>query len=478
MQEKLRLLLLCLLLLVISPALVFSYARETKRDWDVCQHDTFGDVMRSGFNASWQALLFHNHLLMRINQIYGFSWAFPTFETIRYNVTTNWYWETGGGFLNNQFNHPYQGSQYFTAGRINGFCYFSSLFFAALGSYTWETMYATLRPSINDFITTAIGGPLVLGEILFRLYVEAYAAGVPLPLLLLINPLAGLTQFVTGWTPPDTGRHLYRLQFYFGSSFSRINYTVQGNQQELFSFTGGTVNIGTRIIYGNPFFQETWVPFRHFEMAVSAGVNPLNPNEYVFLRFNGEGYVFAFSPIQTGTTAMSTGLAIHMDYFQMGEFEGAGSPNYSTINLSSHALGWTTKYRNLFPRGTALDLRLHGGFTFFGITSFFCPEAERKFQNYNYGISTRIVFGLERERRFRFDVNMYHFFFWTYPGTTALSRGFVFAQFIDISYQHFVSANISLGLTYSLSMEHGTFRGFPNTRKRDNTVKLFVAWNM
>jgi hypothetical protein len=50
-------------------------------------------------------------------------------------------------FIMNQFLHPYQGSQYFNAGRANGFSFWESTPLVVVGSLQWEYMGETNRPS-------------------------------------------------------------------------------------------------------------------------------------------------------------------------------------------------------------------------------------------------------------------------------------------------------------------------------------------
>ena len=71
-------------------------------------------------------------------------------------------------FSINQIGHPYQGSIYYGFARSAGLSYWESLFYTLFGSFLWETYGETTRPSLNDHITTGIGGSFV-GEALFRM---------------------------------------------------------------------------------------------------------------------------------------------------------------------------------------------------------------------------------------------------------------------------------------------------------------------
>jgi len=83
-----------------------------------------------------------------------------------HNLQRGWVWDLDR-FLVNQIGHPFQGSQYFSAGRANGLGFFESAALAAFGSGTWEYFGETNHPSLNDFINTSLGG-VALGEVLHR----------------------------------------------------------------------------------------------------------------------------------------------------------------------------------------------------------------------------------------------------------------------------------------------------------------------
>jgi hypothetical protein len=186
------------------------------------------------------------------NFIMQYDWAYPTRAAIRKNFTEPWGWDDSDGFMVNHLGHPLQGSQYFVAGRVNQFSFYESMFFSAFGSFIWEIFFENHGAKVNDVIvTTAASMPL--GEMLYRLYVEAYAAGVPAPLAFFINPMAGFHRLVTGWQPPDYGRNLYQFRTYIGMGYTDIHSSAIGVDEKLFSFRGPFAHLGLSLIYGNPF---------------------------------------------------------------------------------------------------------------------------------------------------------------------------------------------------------------------------------
>jgi uncharacterized protein DUF3943 len=71
-------------------------------------------------------------------------------------------------FSINQIGHPYQGGMYHGFARSAGLDYWESLAYTIGGSFLWETAGETTTPSINDHVSTGVGGSFV-GEALFRM---------------------------------------------------------------------------------------------------------------------------------------------------------------------------------------------------------------------------------------------------------------------------------------------------------------------
>ena len=88
-------------------------------------------------------------------------------DSIEDNVHASWVFDSDT-FDINQFGHPYQGSMYHGFARSAGQGYWTSAGYTMLGSTLWEIAGETTTPSINDQVTTGIGGSF-LGEPLFRM---------------------------------------------------------------------------------------------------------------------------------------------------------------------------------------------------------------------------------------------------------------------------------------------------------------------
>ena len=430
-----------------------------------------GETFKHGLIAAGEILLI-NGMFTFVNWISGWDWAVPSVESIRFNLTNPWQWEEGEeeSFLVNQLGHPLQGSLAFNAGRVNGFSFYQNIIFNLFGSATWEIFFENNHASINDFFTT-VSGSFTVGEISYRLYMEAYAAGIPAPLAFIISPAAGLHRLLTGWEPPPANRNLYELRYFLGGGYAQTHSSINSGQQELFAYNGPHARAGLKTVYGNPFEQDTNVPYRHFELAMFYG---MNPGYYHDIHVVTDGYLFSFSPVYSNRHTMSTGLSLHMDFNAQGRFHLYDS----TINQYSNALNWTIKYQQLFSENTTMQIKSHAGFTFIGASNYYSQEIERELINYGYGLNSKLFFNLENSMLGRLEVDLFGYILWSYPGTSALSDGTVYWLFSDITYSRFVSEYISAGISYSLSREWGYFGEFTDTVKKNNSVMVFVAWNL
>ena len=131
------------------------------------------EQFKVGFSSWWD------------NLKYGFEWDDNAFQV-------------------NQIGHPYQGGLYFNAARSNGMSFWESAPYAALGSATWEFFGETHHASMNDFITTTVGG-MAIGEMLYRagwLVRDTTKSGGARTkneiLAMLIDPVTGANRFLSG----------------------------------------------------------------------------------------------------------------------------------------------------------------------------------------------------------------------------------------------------------------------------------------
>lgn len=99
-------------------------------------------------------------------RIAGVHWGQSDLSTIGRNLTTAWELDDDA-FSTNQIGHPYGGALMFSTARSTGHGFFVSGLYALAGSTLWEVILENEIPSLNDQITTPIGG-MFIGEALHR----------------------------------------------------------------------------------------------------------------------------------------------------------------------------------------------------------------------------------------------------------------------------------------------------------------------
>lgn len=89
------------------------------------------------------------------------------FDSLKDNLGGKWVYDSDR-FDINQIGHPYQGSMYHGFARSAGQGFWTAMGITALGSAAWEVAGEITPPSVNDQITTSLGGSF-LSEPLFRM---------------------------------------------------------------------------------------------------------------------------------------------------------------------------------------------------------------------------------------------------------------------------------------------------------------------
>jgi hypothetical protein len=200
-----------------------------------------------------------------------YDFAFVTTDTIADHFRNPWKWD-GDDFLINQIGHPYQGLTYHTAARANGFGFYESLAFDVFGSITWELFTETDTPSINDLFTTTIGGA-IMGEIFHRLFLETRS-----PLAGFISPVDALNGVITRRKPERGRKYIYDITLRTSIEYEWLTSRERHyDEVPLVSDTrnSAAMNFETHIIYGNPFEQQSKIPYNHFELTLGGSIGLL-----------------------------------------------------------------------------------------------------------------------------------------------------------------------------------------------------------
>src|SRR4030095_10140509 len=128
-------------------------ARSKNMSWETGEGRNWAipSVEIAGFIAG---LNLFNRLFIDPDE-YGSDW-----QSIKDNLTNGLVIDDDP-FSVNQIGHPYQGGIYYGFARSAGLSYWESAAYTIAGSLLWEAVGETTPPSLNDTITTGIGGSFV-----------------------------------------------------------------------------------------------------------------------------------------------------------------------------------------------------------------------------------------------------------------------------------------------------------------------------
>ena len=419
-----------------------------------------GFFLSLGENIASNALL---HLAVRL---WGFSWAQVTPEAIWDNLTNPWEWDRDE-YITNQFGHPYQGSVYHAAARSNGFNFFEAGLFDVFGSAAWELFAETNAPSINDLISTTLGG-MALGEMFHRLYLETPGT----PLGALISPMDTFNDFVTGRrTVRRLARtnNMYRLKLAFGIGYTYAEQSVQNEQQDFVDTNTQHLLSGDvlcNVVYGDPFLQDSRRPYDHFEMT--AYINAGYPFWYN-LKLLSDAYLFSFTMLNTEIRQASTGLSLHYDLFADRQ-----------IDFFSQGLDWTYKGRRMFDGGTVVEFKQHIGWTIFSADAFYIHNSYAGLRanknNYGTGVNLKLSCMIQTPRAGTIELKLFTYETFNVFQNENQDSGRDRCMFYTADYSFPLGKNLSIGIALSSLWHRALYDHIPDIRKMTHDGKLYIAF--
>jgi hypothetical protein len=390
------------------------------------------------------------------------SWAQVTPDSIWENLSGPWEWDRDEYFTN-QFGHPYQGSIYHTAARSNGFIFYQAILFDAFGSLYWELLCETNTPSINDLISTTLGGA-ALGEMFHRLYLE-----ISNPLAILVSPGDAFNGLVTRRRPQYT-RNIYSLRLASGIGYTYAEQSIEQTKNDEYSMLNTlhmiSADIACTVIYGNPFIQQSRKPYEHFELSLYINFGyPL----WYDLKLLSDAYLFSFPIFDTETKQASAGLSLHYDLFGDRHF-----------NFFSQDLDWTYKYRKQLTYSTEMEFKGHIGWTIFNADTFYVhneySSLRKTENNYGTGVNMKLIFAVKDRRLGTLEMKTFVYEVFNIFKNENKDSGSDLFMFISADYSFPIGKQISIGIAAAMLWHRGYYDHLPNTQKWNNDAKLYVAW--
>jgi Domain of unknown function (DUF3943) len=213
-----------------------------------------------------------NVLMWQVSYWAGNDFSKISTETIGQNFQKGWIVDTDPYWVN-QFGHPLEGMLFYSAARSTGHDFYQSFAFSFLGSWIWEQFMEVQSPSVNDQITTPVGGTL-LGEVLYRMHRLILDSGGGKPDFwheagaFLVNPVAGFNRLTSG----DKYRGEMLLpaswwgQFHLGTVLGGSSSVQHGTEPA--PSIGTWASVGAHVVYGVPGTPDLRLrqPLDHFDL--------------------------------------------------------------------------------------------------------------------------------------------------------------------------------------------------------------------
>jgi hypothetical protein len=304
---------------------------------------------------------------------------------------------------------------------------------------------------------------------LHRLYVELYSQGAPPLVAAFASPMDGLNHLL-GNVPV---REINTYEFSVSSAAGAVSADTAGRMPEAkkFSYYSWIGDLWLTMVYANPFEQDSKVPYRQFDAVLGLG---FDHRGYSNMRLVSDGSLFSFPLKYTPSTQASTGLTLHCDTFSNGE----AMWYMGHIDCFSNAFDWTMKYRRLFSGGVELQLKLHSGWIFWGVSEFYngTGAAGHRSENmfYGTGINTKAFLAVEHAKFGRIALDLMQYLIFSYADTIPRSAGNLFWLFANASYAYPLTKNVYLGIVESFAMERGNLKHVPDVSKWVSKTSIFV----
>ena len=284
-------------------------------------------------------------------------------------------------FLDNQLAHPYHGSVYHGSARESGYGFWGSVPYVAGGSATWELFFENVRPSLNDFINTTLGG-LALGEVTFRLSsllssrrATGGAALVRQVGAFGLSPMARAQSLMLSGSGVEQDRP-HQTRVMVGALRDRGD-PVSANGTD-----GGFAEL--EVEYGNPFDEGARRPYDAFDFRLQLS----RGRAEIINRLEISGLLARRDLKRSPRSQATIGLFQHFDFHDTGRFEFGGQ------SLSGALL-----YRRPLGSRAELNVAVHGEAVLLGAISSDHANYFRRDYDYGPGVGSRLSASLRRDGR-------------------------------------------------------------------------------
>jgi len=408
-----------------------------------------------------------NVFLNYANRLANADFADMTFTKIWDNIYADpdWMWEDGDRFHVNQIGHGYLGAVYFASARVNGFNFYQSMPYVFIGAAMWEMIFEP-EPSYNDVITTTIGG-IALGEMLYRLYLEAdskpgFGARIG---GFFLSPSASQSKIYNRPIRERGGGNIYDLSLRFGGEKTFASFPDHEKQERSWKNPGGLIDVD--VVYGDPFLQQSKKPYDHFELNAGFTMTNTSYNAAIV----SDGYLFSVNPVDTDNKTTSTGLSMHFDFYDASN-DFKNNEGYGNIPFSSSAIGWTLKHRYCFSDKSYFVIKTHINAILWGNTTYNNNGVVLWGSDFDFnctfgmGENVKLSIKLFHKKAGSLEFNAYGYHIFAIPINERHSKGNVFFLNSTASYEFPFTERVGIGINGNLWWLFGKYDLADNVNRR------------
>lgn len=416
-----------------------------------------------------------------------------TLKSLRRNLTHGFVWDNDH-LITNTFAHPYHGSLYFNNARSSGYNFWQSGAFALGGSLMWEYLMESEYPSINDFVSTGIGGAAV-GEVLYRssdAVIDNRTWGLERvareAAALVIDPMRGFNRIVTG--------EMWRRSATSGKVFGVPDIGVQfalGPKALMYSHHWNDIKAGMALRmdleYGNRFDVRDAKPYDYFTMRAEMNLVGSQPT---LSQVNIKGRLLGRELLEKKDTYVSLGLYQHFDYYDSDTIHELNRVPYKLGIPAS--LGAGVLVRDVDRRGWIFDAGLHANAVVLGgVLSDYFYVGNRCY-NWASGFSVKGgVNAVFRRKKLSFSLSheFYRLFTWAgykYGTDLRMVDTHTFSVMGDISQCSFhisefradyrINRHLYASLVFDNYLRHTNYRYFPSVTSSTCALRIMATYKL
>jgi hypothetical protein len=351
-------------------------------------------------------------------------------------------------FLDNQLAHPYHGSLYHNSARASGYGFWSSFPFVAAGSASWELFGENITASLNDLITTTLGG-MALGEVTYRLST-----------LLGSSPGGGRN---------GLGRNLgafalspiARTQGFLHRRAGQPEYWAESQPEERAQLAigrrSGHAFVELAIRYGSPFDAGVAQPYDAFEFRLQVSPEASEIIHHVDI---------------TGLLARQTLSRSARGQLVLGAFQHFNYDDLANLKYSGHSVSSALLYRRQLGARNQVNLAAHAeGLLLGGISSDHGFEWRR---DYDVGPGAGARVGASFIRDGREWVRLDGRFLWLHSihGSDADHL----ATFVRVGGLVPLRGSLGIGGDLAITTRHTSYKDFPSVYQRVPHLRAYLTW--